>query len=822
MNRAHKTVSRADAISSASGAASSAAAWRSAAVVFLLAVIVYLPALRGDFIWDDDDYVTENETLRDGRGLRRIWFEIGAVPQYYPLVHTTFWLEFQLWGLNPLGYHAVNVALHGLAAVLLGLCLRRLALRGAWLAAAFFAVHPVMVESVAWITERKNVLSAVFYFGAALAYLRWREQSEASAPALAQSGDSKPQRCKRETDKRTKAVFALFPLCSFSSVQKFYWLALGLFVCAMLSKTVTCSLPAALLLVAWWQQGRVRWRDVRPLTPFFAVGIGLGLLTIWIEKHNVGAWGPDWALTFWERVLIAGRALWFYAGKLVWPANLTFIYPRWEVNTAVWWQGLFPAAALAVVVVLWVLRERIGRGPLTAVLFFAGTLFPALGFFNVYPMRFSFVADHFQYHASVGLIALAAEAMHWGAQRLAARHAGRFRFNLVVATPVLSLLGALTWHQCGVYRDLETLWRDTLEKNPGCWMAHNNLGHLLATRGDLVEAEEHYRKALGSKPDYEEALNNLGQALFLRGQIEEAIVYFRRTLEREPNHPQALGNLGAALLLQGREEEALRHFEHSLRVNPRSPEVLNNLGAALAARKQFAEALACYAQSLRLRPNQSQAHLNVGVAWRDMGRLEEAIFHLGEAARLDPTLARARSELATTLAAAGRLTEAIEEAREAARLSAGNASALYNLGVLLSAAGQTDEAVEQYRAALRANPRYVEVHNNLGAALAALGRLDEAAVHLRAALRLKPDYAEAHNNLGFVLLEQGRTEEAIVHLQEALRLEPDYAQAHYQLGRALARFGHIEQAVAHLKQALRLKPDFEPARRELLQLGVSP
>lgn len=821
MNRAHKTVSRADAISSTSGAASSAAAWRSAAAVFLLAVIVYLPALRADFIWDDDDYVTENETLRDGRGLRRIWFEIGAVPQYYPLVHTTFWLEYRLWGLNPIGYHAVNVALHGLAAVLLGLCLRRLALRAAWLAAAIFAVHPVMVESVAWITERKNVLSAVFYFGAALAYLRWRQQADARALTLAQSGGSQPGRGEGEKGKRGRAFFALFSLCSFSSVQKFYWLALGLFVCAMLSKTVACTLPAALLLVAWWNQGRVRSHDVLPLTPFFGVGIGLGLLTVWIEKHNVGAWGPDWALTFWERVLIAGRALWFYAGKLVWPANLTFIYPRWEVNTAVWWQWLFPAAALVVVVVIWVLRERIGRGPLTAVLFFAGTLFPALGFFNVYPMRFSFVADHFQYHASVGLIALGAEGARRLVGALETRGLAAHRAGFLVAL-LLATLSALTIWQCRIYRDLETLWRDTLEKNPGCWMAHNNLGHLLATRGDLVEAEEHYRKALASKPDYEEALNNLGQALFLRGQIEEAIVYFRRALEREPNHPQALGNLGAALLLQGREEEALGYLEHSLRVNPKSPGMLNNLGAALAARNQFAEALVCYEQSLRLRPNQPQTHLNYGVALRHMGRLDEAITRLREAARLDPTLARARSELATTLAAAGRLAEAIEEAREAARLSPGDASALYNLGVLLSAAGQTEEAVEQYRAALRANPRYVEAHNNLGAALAALGRLDEAAVHLRAALRLKPDYAEAHNNLGFVLLEQGRTEEAIVHLQEALRLEPDYAQAHYQLGRAYARSGRNDAAVVHLKEALRLKPDFEAARRELLQLGVSP
>jgi tetratricopeptide (TPR) repeat protein len=796
MNRTAKTGSQPRAVAGepVSGSKASAAPWLGAALVFLLAIAAHWPALRGGFIWDDDDYVTENLTLRDADGLRRIWFEIGAVPQYYPLVHTTFWLEYRLWGLQPFGYHAVNVALHGLAAVLLGLVLRRLQLRGAWLAAAIFAVHPVMVESVAWITERKNVLSAVFYLGAALAYLRWRED---------------PGAARAETGPGAKSAAA-------------YWLALGLFVCAMLSKTVACSLPAALLLVSWWKHGRLRWREAAALTPFFAVGIGLGLLTVWIEKHNVGARGPDWALTFFERVLIAGRALWFYAGKLLWPTRLTFIYPRWEVNAAQAWQWLFPAAALGVVAALWFWRGRLGRGPLTAVLFFAGTLFPALGFFNVYPMRFSFVADHFQYLASTGLIALAAEGMSRGAQRWIAGRGSAVWIRFGIAAPVLALLAVLTWRQCGVYRDLETLWRDTLRKNPDCWMAHNNLGHLLAAEGKLDDAEAHYRRALELKPEYEEALNNLGQALFLRGRVAEAIGYFQRALEREPNHPQALSNLGAALLLQGREAEALELLERALRIHPTSPETLNNLGAARAAQKRFAEAIGCYEQSLRLRPGQPQAHLNLGMALRETGRLEEGIGHLREATRLDPANARARSELAAALAAAGRLDEAVQEARDAARLSGGDAPAFYNLGVLLSATGRSDEAIEQYRAALRANPAYAEAHNNLGVALALQGKRAEAEAHLREALRLKPDYAEAHNNLAFVLLEAGRTGEAIAHLEEALRLEPDYAQAHFQLGRALAASGRTDAAVRHLKEALRLKPNLEAARRELIQLGASP
>jgi hypothetical protein len=285
-------------------------------LIILLVFLAYLPALRGGFIWDDDDYVTQNPTLHDLGGLQRLWFKVGAVPQYYPVVHTTFWLEHHLWGLDPFGYHLVNVLLHATAAILLWQVLLRLRIRGAWLAAVIFALHPVCVESVAWITERKNVLSAVFYFAAAMAYLRFAGLEEAV------------------TSNRRRWY------C--------YWGALVLFMAAMLSKTVTCSLPAALLLVCWWKKDRVQRGEILPLLPFFVIGVAAGLVTTWVEKYHVGAQGADWSFTFAGRCLIAGRSLWFYAGKLVWPVHLTFIYPRWKIETEVWWQWLFPVAAIGV------------------------------------------------------------------------------------------------------------------------------------------------------------------------------------------------------------------------------------------------------------------------------------------------------------------------------------------------------------------------------------------------------------------------------------------------------------------------------------------
>ena len=316
--------------------------WIFGLLLIAATVFAYQPVWHAGFIWDDDFYVTNNPTLHDLGGLQRIWFEVGAVPQYYPMVHTTFWLEYHLWGLNPVGYHLINVLLHAITAILLWQVLLRLRVRGAWLAAIIFALHPVEVESVAWITERKNVLSAVFYFAAALAYLRFVALEEPGGP----------------------------------NRLRWYWYlgALVLFMAALLSKTMTCSLPAALLLVSWWKKGRVQRGEILPLLPFFVVGVGLGLMTAWIEKYHVGAQGAAWSLTFADRCLIAGRALWFYAGKLVWPAHLTFIYPRWKIEPEMWWQWLFPVAAVVVVAGLWLARRRIGKGPLVAVLFFAARL----------------------------------------------------------------------------------------------------------------------------------------------------------------------------------------------------------------------------------------------------------------------------------------------------------------------------------------------------------------------------------------------------------------------------------------------------------------
>lgn len=533
----------------------------------VLVVVAYVPASSAGWIWDDDDYVVENRTLQSLDGLRRIWFEIGAVPQYYPLVHTTFWFERRLWGLDPAGYHAVNIGLHALGALLAWGLLRRLRVPGAWLAAALFAVHPVHVESVAWVTERKNVLSTVLYLAAFLAYLRFR-------PLDGESPDGRG---------RARAWTAAFVL----------------FSAALLAKTVVVSLPAAILVVTWWKKGRVRWDDVRPTLPMFALGAALAIVTVWMEKQHVGATGAAWNLSAVDRLLVASRALTFYLGKLAWPHPLAFVYERWTVDAATlsWW--LFPAAVAACASLLWALRSRVGRGPFAALLLFAGTLFPALGFFDVYPMRFSFVADHFQYLASLAPLALVAAAGTAIAVR--AGTAGR-RLAAVAAAVVLAVLAGLTWHQCGIYRDEETLWRDTVRKTPSAFIAHNNLGGILLERGEAREARRHFDAALAIDPAYPESHVNLGLLLERDGRRDEAIARYRTAIAIDPAFADAHNNLGIALAQAGDLDGAIDSFRRALAHRRDFPKALYNLGVALVRAGRAREAIDPLERALRLAP----------------------------------------------------------------------------------------------------------------------------------------------------------------------------------------------------------------------------
>ena len=592
--------------------------------------LAYIPAMSAGYIWDDDHYVTENVQLETPAGLKKIWLEPRSTPQFYPMVFSSFWIEFQLWQLNPVGYHIDNIALHAINALLLLTVLTSLRVRGAFFAAAIFAVHPVHVESVAWITERKNVLSGMFYLLAFLAY--WR---------FASSGDS------REAAPPNRRWW-------------FYVASIVLYGFALLSKSVTCSLPAVILLVLWWKRDRLTFRKIAPLLPMFLVGIVAGLNTVNLETHHVGAQGLDWDWSLWERCLIAGRAAWFYAGKLFWPRPLIFIYPKWSIDSTQWWQSLFPLSAMLLVVAFWFSRKRIGRGPLVGVLCFGGTLLPALGFLDVYPMRYSFVADHFQYLASIGLITLFAAA----ATAMGSRVRIPPRWAMLGATALLCALGFTSFLQCFDYQDEETLWVATLDKNPDCWMANFNLAAVRFEQRRFDEATIRFLQALKHQPGNEpsdgeqadlhhylgDSFQALGNAATAKEHFRQAGDYYRRLLTGDsPHNTEPFNNLGILAGKLGEHDEAIRYFKSALEIDPNDLKVNQNLGELYFRLQKFDNSGPHFQKVIEIDPQNTQAHYNLGVLYLTVGKRQLALEHLREALRIDPEFQQARLVLRQVL-----------------------------------------------------------------------------------------------------------------------------------------------------------------------------
>ena len=552
----------------------------------------YLPALQAGFVWNDDTYVTENQTLNDAAGLFTIWSDPRSNEQYYPLVFTSYWVEKSLWGLRPFGYHLGNVLLHAASALLLAWFLRRLLLRGAWMAAALFALHPVCVESVAWVTERKNTLSLFLTLVAAHAWLSWRETRAAREGAVA------PKKKRRAAAERW-----------YRRPPAFYALALAAFTLALFAKTTASVFPAALLVLLWWKEGRLSGKDVRPVLPFFGVGIALALHTAWLERTMVQASGKEWALGPAGRVVLAGRVVVFYAWKFLFPSDLAFIYPRWQIDPSTAVQWLPAAGAAAVLGLAFALRNRAGRGPLAALLLFGGVLFPAMGFFNVYAMRYSWVADHFAYQA----VAIASAAVVCGGATLLADAPLLARRAAVGAlAAVLVVLGAASFRQCHAYRDAETLWRDTLAKNPGSFMSHTNYGYWLHSVGRTDEAVGHFEQSLRIKPDNVPTLLNLARIEEERGNLEKAAGRLLAATRIDPEDPVVRLNLATIYTKAGRPAEAVQEYLEALRrPSPDDYLVHNGLGVALMNLGREAEAIEQFRMTVQLRPDYEHGRANL-------------------------------------------------------------------------------------------------------------------------------------------------------------------------------------------------------------------
>src|SRR6266571_4961876 len=608
-------------------------AWFFALVLAALTIFAYRPAWNGGFVWDDDVYITNNELLTAPDGLRRIWFSLDSPSQYFPLVYSTFRIEHALWGLNPTGYHWVNLLLHVANALLVWRVLARLNVPGAWLAGAVFALHPVQVESVAWITERKNVLMVFFFLLTVLAWLAF-------------------------VDERTKRPWS------------FYVLALILYILALSAKATACTLPAALFLILWLQKKAINWKRIFEILPFLVLGLAMGLLAMWWERYHQGP--SRAAITFLspiERILVASRAVWFYLSKLIWPSNLTFIYPKWNISPAHPLDYAWLLAGVVLCAVIYFARRYVGRGVEVAAAFFVATLSPVLGFIMLYTFRYTFVADHYQYLACIGPIALVSA----GLVNLADTFKKSRVVILTAALCIVTVLAILAWRQAAMYGNIETLWRTTLARNPGCWMAHNNLGSALLGKGEVDEAILYCEKAVAKEPNDPDAQVALANALLQKKRIDDAIVHYQKAVAMRSDYFLARYGLGHALLEKGQLSAAIEHCRAALLIRPGNPD----------------------------------CHTILAIALDESGHSVEAIQHYERALEISPQSVSALNNLAWLLATCPDVSlrngaRAIQLAQQADQFSGGtNAVVLRTLAAGYAEAGQFGKAIESGRAATR-------------------------------------------------------------------------------------------------------------------------
>jgi len=525
--------------------------WLWGLILILAVVLVYQPVWHAGFIWDDDNHLTANPCIVGPLGLKEIWTTSAAI--ICPLTLTTFWVEHALWGLNPVPYHLVNVLLHGACALLLWRVLRSLQVPGAWLGAALWALHPVQVESVAWITEMKNTESGLFFLLSILFFVRWLRA--------------------RDLDEQT-------------GVGWNYALTLLFAALAMASKSSTVILPVVLCLCAWWTQGRWHWHNLAKVAPLFLMSIAASAVSIWTQKVELAtATDPQWVRTWPERLVTAGDAVWFYLGKLLWPYPLITIYPRWQIDAGQWASYLPLLAVILVLFILWLKHESWSRPWFFVFAYFLVALLPVLGLVEHYFLRYSFVGDHFQYLASMGPLALAGVGMVRLADFVIRK---RYWLQSTLGAGVLVILGILSWHRAWSYESEEILWTDTLAKNPNCWVGHYNLGVALDQKGQVDEAMVQYQKALEINPHYADPHFNLGVALAQKGQVDEAMAHFRKVLEINPNYAEAYYNLGIALSQKGQIDKAIAQYQKALEIKPGLAEAHNSLGDALVQNGQVA------------------------------------------------------------------------------------------------------------------------------------------------------------------------------------------------------------------------------------------
>jgi tetratricopeptide (TPR) repeat protein len=705
--------------------------WLLAAMLALVTIALFWPATSYDFVnYDDPEFLTANPHVQGGlswEGVKWAFRNTEQADYWAPLMWLSHMLACQCFGLNAWGHHLINVLLHATNTVLVFIVFQRItrASGRSLVLAALFAWHPLRVESVAWVTERKDVLSMLFWMLALWAYSRYAEGQMQNAERKAQNAEIR------------------FPIPH--HVSRYYLLALGSFALGLMSKPMLVTLPCVLLLLDYWPLERFKrertGRLVAEKVPFFVLAAAVSVVTFAVQNHG-GALAMDKGLPLGARVGNALISFCRYLGKLCWPTNLAVFYPHpghWPVGQVLLAGGFI----LGTSVLLYVGRRRYPF-LLMGWLWYSGTLVPTIGLVQSGAQA---IADRFTYLPSLGVLILAI----WGAHELAKRWRCPVMALRVTAVALLVLCLVATHRQLEHWHDSETLFRHALRVTENNWLAHNNLGTALDAKGQTSEAISQFQEAIRLKPDDANLHYNLGAALAKKGRTDEAISQYQEAIRLKPRIAEAHYSLGSMLAQKGRTDEAISHYQEAIRLKPTYADAHYSFGNALARKGQISEAISQFQEAIRLKSNYADAHYNLGNELVKRGQIEEAVSHYWESIRLKPDYAEAHYNLANALAGKGQINEAVNQFKEAIRLKPDNADARYNLASVLAAKGQTDEAIRQFQEAIRLRPDDAEAHCSLGNELARKGLIDEAISHYQEALRLKPGYTEAQNNLARAL-----------------------------------------------------------------------
>jgi tetratricopeptide (TPR) repeat protein len=682
--------------------------WLQGAMIVLGAVIIFLPVLHGNWLWDDNIDITQNGVTRGAKGLWTIWFQPGSQLDYYPVKASVQWVQWHLWGNDTFGYHLTNLLLHIASALLVWRLFQKLGLKLAWLGGLIFAIHPALVESVAWIAELKNTLSMPFFLLAAIFYLEY------------------------DAHRR----------------RKDFIVALVLFILAMLTKPTMVMFPVVILGYAWWQRGRIGRHDLKASAPFFAISLILGVVTLamayWYKHlHNqdgglVPLGGP------FSRLALMGLSLSFYFWNTVWPVDLVPIYPQWKVRPPSLLEFLPWLLLGGLLYGFWSKRATWGRDVLFGVGFFLVMLLPFTGLVSANYMTFTWVMDHFLYIPILGLIGLAIAGLELAARRMpeSARLIGVGLLVLVLAAMIV---------QSRLYAEKfvsqKVLWTYTLDLNPGAWPAHNNLGNVMVEEGRVEEGIAHFEQALELNPYFSEAHANWGAALVKEGRLKEGMAQYDIALKLNAKYADVYYDYGNALSKAGRLPEATQCYAKAVELQPDFPEAHNNWGNALLDLGRPEDAATHFTLAVNSNPDFAEAHNNLGNALVKLGRYDEAVVQYQAALALRGNYARAHYNLGNVMMLTGRYPEAIEEYQISAAGDPNYVNTFYNWGNVLLKQGRYADAVPPFQQAAALNPNDPAIHNNLGYALANAGRVPEAIAEFQETLRLAPNLASAKQNL---------------------------------------------------------------------------